>query len=170
MYMGSTGQFASTTYYMQQHPAWVNAFKRARPADKYWRTEWKPLLPESAYARSCRTASPGTASVAASCRWRCRRGRERSRTPAFYASLLPSPFADATVADFARAAIAGEAWAATTPPTSWRSACRATTTSTIPERRIAALARPLPADSIACSKPSSATSTPPSARATTSRC
>ena len=44
MYMSQTGQFASTTYYMKEHPAWVNAFNAAKPADRYFKAEWKPLL------------------------------------------------------------------------------------------------------------------------------
>ena len=37
MYMGGTGQFASTTYYMQQHPGWVTAFNAAKPADRFFK-------------------------------------------------------------------------------------------------------------------------------------
>jgi len=46
MYMKDTGQLASSTYYMQQHPAWVNAFNAWRPADRFFRATWKPLLPD----------------------------------------------------------------------------------------------------------------------------
>src|SRR5262245_33009511 len=42
MYMSGTGQFASTTYYMQKHPAWVDAFNGAKPADRWFKAEWKP--------------------------------------------------------------------------------------------------------------------------------
>ena len=58
MYMGSTGQLASTTYYMQEHPAWVTAFNSAKPADRYFRSEWKAVLPEAAYARSVTDNQP----------------------------------------------------------------------------------------------------------------
>ena len=51
MYMAETGRFASSTYYMAQHPAWVNAFNAGKPADAFKKT-WAPLLPEAAYARS----------------------------------------------------------------------------------------------------------------------
>ena len=107
MYMSESGQFASTTYYMGEHPAWVNAFNGARPADRYFRSEWKPLLPEEAYARSLPDGQP----------WFGRPGRlpmkmgadaDAAPGPRFYASLLASPFADALTLDFARAAIAGE--------------------------------------------------------------
>jgi len=108
MYMGGSGQFASSTYYMQSHPAWVNAFNDARPADKYFKQEWKPLLAEAAYARSIPDSQP----------WFGPRGgklpmlmgvpADDKPGPAYYSALLRSPFADALALDFARAAIAGE--------------------------------------------------------------
>jgi predicted AlkP superfamily pyrophosphatase or phosphodiesterase len=108
MYMSSSGQFASTTYYMPSHPAWVDAFNGAKPADRYFKTEWKSLLPEAAYARSLPDNQP----------WYGARGGKLPMTMgaadavapngSFYSGLLRSPFADALTLDFARAAIAGE--------------------------------------------------------------
>ena len=68
MYMAQSGQFASSTFYMPKHPAWVDAFNAAKPADRYFKTEWKPMLAEAAYAARCPTASRGSARAAASCR------------------------------------------------------------------------------------------------------
>ena len=107
MYMSATGRFASSTYYMKAHPAWVNAFNDARPADRFFKVSWSPLLPEPAYARSQPDDRP----------WYSKGGKlpkvmgegQDKPGPAFYGSLLPSPFADALSLDFARAAIAGEA-------------------------------------------------------------
>ncbi len=42
-YWFSGGQFASSSYYMQALPAWVEAFNAARPADKYKDTTWVAL-------------------------------------------------------------------------------------------------------------------------------
>ena len=107
MYMSDSGQFASTTHYMREHPGWVQAFNGAKPADRFFRSEWKPLLPEAAYARSLPDNQP----------WFGRGGQlpmkmgadaDAAPGPKFYASLLASPFADALTLDFARAAIAGE--------------------------------------------------------------
>src|SRR5688572_8740523 len=36
IYQHASGQFASTTYYMKEHPAWVTEFNSARPAAKYF--------------------------------------------------------------------------------------------------------------------------------------
>lgn len=108
MYMSGTGQFASTTYYMKEHPAWVNAFNAAKPADRWFKQEWKPLLPEAAYARS----------IPDSQTWFGPRGRKLPMMmgapadvapgPGYYSGLLRSPFVDALSLEFARATIAGE--------------------------------------------------------------
>ena len=106
MYMGDTGNFASSTYYMNAHPPWVTAFNAAKPADRYFKASWSPLLPEAAYARSAPDDRP----------WYSKGGKlpkvlgegQDKPGPAFYGSLLPSPFGDGLTLDFARAAIAGE--------------------------------------------------------------
>jgi predicted AlkP superfamily pyrophosphatase or phosphodiesterase len=107
MYMASTGQFASSTYYMKDHPAWVNVFNAATPADRYFKSTWAPLLPEAAYARSLPDGQP----------WYSSGGKlpkmlgesDDMPGPAFYSALMSSPQGDALTLDFARAAIAGEA-------------------------------------------------------------
>jgi predicted AlkP superfamily pyrophosphatase or phosphodiesterase len=107
MYMGDSGRFASSTFYMKAHPAWVKSFNDAKPADRYFKASWSPLLPEASYARSSPYDRP----------WYVRGGGRLPKVmgegqdkpgPAFYSSLLPSPFADALTLDFARAAIAGD--------------------------------------------------------------
>jgi predicted AlkP superfamily pyrophosphatase or phosphodiesterase len=107
MYMDETGLFASSTYYMKQHPAWVEGFNANKPADRYFKTQWKPLLPDAAYAGSLPDRqpwySPGgllpmTMGAAA----------DDAPGLAFYTSLRSSPFIDVLALEFARAAIAGE--------------------------------------------------------------
>ncbi|MBC5783223.1 alkaline phosphatase family protein [Ramlibacter sp. USB13] len=106
MYMSDSGGFASSSYYMREHPGWVQAFNGAKPADRFFHAEWKPLLAEEAYARSLPDNQP----------WFPRPGRlpmkmgaaDEAPGPKFYGALLASPFADALTLDFARAAIAGE--------------------------------------------------------------
>lgn len=109
MYLDETGQFASSTYYMATHPAWVERFNADKPADRFFKTQWQPLLPPAAYARSVPDDQP----------WF---GRGGGRLPmmmgapaddapglAYYGALLASPFIDRLTLDFARAAISGEA-------------------------------------------------------------
>jgi hypothetical protein len=106
MYQSTTGHFASTTYYMKEHPKWAADFNAGNPADKYFHAEWKPLLPDAAYAKS----------LADGQKWYRKGGAlpkkigEDVAMPAapFYAQLLPTPFSDQLTLDFARAAMAGE--------------------------------------------------------------
>ncbi|MEO6016882.1 MAG: alkaline phosphatase family protein [Polaromonas sp.] len=108
MYMSATGQFASTTHYMKEHPAWVNAFNGAKPADRYFKTEWKPLLPEAAYARSIADGQSWFAKVPGALPMMMGTPADVAPNPAFYSALLRSPFVDTLSLEFARAAIAGE--------------------------------------------------------------
>ena len=108
MYMGASGQFASTTYYMQQHPAWVDDFHAGKPADRYFRTEWKALLPEAAYARSVPDSQPWFGARGGKLPLAMAGAADNAPGAAYYNSLLASPFADELSLQFARAAIAGE--------------------------------------------------------------
>lgn len=108
MFMGASGQFASTTYYMKEHPAWVNTFNAGKPADRYFKAEWKPLLPEAAYARSVPDSQPWFGPRGGKLPMMMGVAADEAPSPAFYMALLRSPFVDALSLDFARAAIAGE--------------------------------------------------------------
>ncbi len=106
MYMGQSGQFASSTYYMQAHPAWVDTFNAEKRADYYFRKPWAPLHIDAAYARSLADNQP----------WYAKGGAlpavmgagQDKPDGAYYGSLLRSPFVDVLSLEFARAAIAGE--------------------------------------------------------------
>ncbi len=106
IYQAETGQFASTSYYMKEHPPWVVAFNANHPADAYLHKEWRPLLPEAAYAKSLPDEQ----------KWYAKGGKLPKvigegldkPVPAFYESILSTPFGDDLTLAFARAAIAGE--------------------------------------------------------------
>jgi predicted AlkP superfamily pyrophosphatase or phosphodiesterase len=106
MYMAQTGEFASSTFYMPEHPGWVKAFNAAKPADKYFQVEWKALLADSAYVKSLPDNQ----------KWYPKGGSlpklmgEGMDKPGalFYGAVMRSPFGDALTLDFARAAIRGE--------------------------------------------------------------
>jgi predicted AlkP superfamily pyrophosphatase or phosphodiesterase len=106
MYQAQTGQFASTTYYMKEHPKWVVEFNAKKPADAYFKVEWKPLLDDRAYARSLPDEQ----------KWYAKGGKlpktvgegQDKPGPLFYGALMPTPFGDDLTLAFARAAIAGE--------------------------------------------------------------
>ena len=106
MYMDATGEFASSTYYMKEHPGWVTAFHAGKPADRFFKATWSPLLPEASYARSVPDNQP----------WFNPGGalpkvlgeKDDKPGPSFYSALIRSPYGDALTLDFARAALAGE--------------------------------------------------------------
>ncbi|HSH91710.1 MAG TPA: alkaline phosphatase family protein [Ramlibacter sp.] len=108
MYMSENGSFASTTFYMKEHPAWVTEFNRGKRADRYFKTEWKPLLPEAAYARSVPDSQPWFGPGGGKLPMMMGVAADEKPGPAFYSALLRSPFADVLSLEFARAAIAGE--------------------------------------------------------------
>lgn len=108
MYMDETGEFASTTFYMREHPAWVRAFNDARPADRYFREEWRPLLPDAAYARSVPDDQPWFGPRGGRLPMRLSAPADDTPGPRYYAALPGTPFGDALTLDFARAALAGE--------------------------------------------------------------
>lgn len=107
MYMSQSGGFASTTFYMPRHPAWVDAFNAAKPADRYFKVDWTPTLAESAYAASLPDDQPWFGRRAGRLPMTMGAGDDKPG-PAFYASLLRSPFVDEMSLAFARAAIVGE--------------------------------------------------------------
>lgn len=108
MYMGASGQFASSTHYMAAHPAWVDSYNAARPADRYFKAEWKALLPEAAYARSVPDQQAWFGPAGGGLPMMYGVKDDSAPGPRFYGSLLRGPFVDAMSLDFARAAIAGE--------------------------------------------------------------
>lgn len=107
MYMQGTGRFASSTYYMAQHPAWVEAFNAARPADRYVNTPWQALLPSAAYAGTVTEAQPWFPAGQQSLPMRYGDPLE-PLGPRYYGDLMRSPFVDAMSLDFALAAVEGE--------------------------------------------------------------
>lgn len=109
MYMGETGQFSSSTYYMAALPQWVKDFNAARPADAFFKKTWAPLLPESAYARSVPDGQPWQVASGNGNRLPAVIGDKMDTPgPRFYGNLLASPFGDELTLAFARAAIKSE--------------------------------------------------------------
>jgi len=109
MYMGETGQFSSSTYYMAALPAWVKDFNAAKPADAFFKKTWAPLLPEAAYARSAPDGQPWQNAADNGNRLPAVIGDKMDAVgPRFYGNLLSSPFGDELTLAFARAAVKNE--------------------------------------------------------------
>jgi len=106
MYMDKTGDFASSTYYMSKHPAWVERFRAGKPQDRYYARSWKPLLDDKAYADDApypeaTTSNPNRFPFTF---------YSESGAPAadYYARLKASPAIDELTLEFAAAAVDGE--------------------------------------------------------------
>jgi predicted AlkP superfamily pyrophosphatase or phosphodiesterase len=108
MYMDKTGDFASSTFYMKQHPDWVKQYQAGKPQDRYYGKSWTALLPEAAYAgdasEDLNAPKPGTHN-----RLPYTYYSESGEIDAgYYNSLKTGPFLDQLTIDFARAAVEGE--------------------------------------------------------------
>jgi predicted AlkP superfamily pyrophosphatase or phosphodiesterase len=108
MYMGETGSFASTTYYMKEHPQWVTAFNNANPANAFFKKTWEPVLSADAYKHSVPDGQPWFASTGGG-KLPMTLGAGEKPGANFYGSLLASPYGDELTLAFARAAVEGEA-------------------------------------------------------------
>jgi len=97
------GTFDSTTAFMKALPAWADEFNASDPTKRYLGAEWKPLLPDAAYARSLPDERP----------WYADAGKLPKKLPEqlggrFFRALMASPFGDDVLLAFARAAVNGE--------------------------------------------------------------
>ena len=108
MYMDKSGNFASTTFYMAQHPQWVQRYQANKPQDRYYGKKWTPLLADAAYA----TDAPDDlypATPTSPNRFPFAFYSDSGTTDAdYYNRLKASPFLDELTLDFARAAVEGE--------------------------------------------------------------
>ena len=108
MYMSTSGRFASSTFYMKEHPQWHARYYAARPQDKWMGRSWTLLLPEAAYARSLPDGQSWQrefAGVGVVLPIALPKG---GNPGAYYAALIRTPFGDEATLEFARAAIEGE--------------------------------------------------------------
>ncbi|MES2349627.1 MAG: alkaline phosphatase family protein [Pseudomonadota bacterium] len=108
MYMDKTGDFASSTFYMKQHPDWVKQYQAGKPQDRYYGKSWTAQLPEAAYAgdasEDLNAPKPGTHN-----RLPYTYYSESGEIDAgYYNNLKTGPFLDQLTIDFARAAVEGE--------------------------------------------------------------
>ena len=108
MYMDKTGNFASSTFYMKDHPDWVKQYQAGKPQDRYYGKSWTALLPEAAYAgdagEELNAPKPGSHN-----RLPYTYYSESGEIDAgYYNNLKTGPFLDQLTIDFARAAVEGE--------------------------------------------------------------
>jgi hypothetical protein len=106
MYMDRSGSFASTTFYMKEHPRWHTQFYEGKPQERWLGQSWPLLLPEAAYTRS--VAEGGQRAYAGMGSRFPFTLPQADKLPAYYAALMRSPFGDDATLEFVRAAIEGE--------------------------------------------------------------
>ena len=108
MYMEQTGNFASSTFYMPAHPAWVTQYQAGKPQDRYYGKSWTPLLADSAYVNDAREdivpAKPGTRNTFPFAYY----SDSGKLDGEYYSRLKSGPFLDELTLEFARAAVDGE--------------------------------------------------------------
>jgi predicted AlkP superfamily pyrophosphatase or phosphodiesterase len=110
MYMDRTGRFASSTYYMKEHPRWWERYYASRPQDRWFKKSWTLALPEPAYARSIADGQPWFPDYDdMGDRFPFTLGN-RSEKPdrSYYRALIGSPYGDELTLEFARVAMEGE--------------------------------------------------------------
>ncbi len=108
MYMAGSGRFASSTFYMKEHPDWHNRYYATKPQDRWMGQAWTLLLPGAAYARSMVEGQPWQRAFVGGSR-SFPFVLPKSEKPAeYYTQLTRTPFGDEATLDFARAAVEGE--------------------------------------------------------------
>jgi len=102
----ATGNFVSSTYYMQELPGWVDAFNKSRPIEKLIQNGWTTLRPIDTYKNS-----DGDDQV-----WEGRYPGETSSAFPHHideaykkskGTFRPTPFGNTLTLDFARQAVEG---------------------------------------------------------------
>jgi hypothetical protein len=106
IYMEQSGNFATSTYYMDAYPAWARQARAARAADRYYGKRWTPLLPAAAYAGDADDPAPTAAGSHGFPITSHSASGHADR--AYYEDLKLGPVVDELTLEFARAAVAGE--------------------------------------------------------------
>ena len=110
MYTSKSGTFTSTSYYMAQHPEWVNKYFAGKPQDKYFKQVWTPLLKPEAYARSVADGQAYSTSYRTlPTRFGMQYGLAMDAPNAiYYGQLMAGPYGDEMTADFTKALVVNE--------------------------------------------------------------
>lgn len=105
---GSSGNWISSTFYMQELPKWVQDFNAKKLAEKYLQQDWNTLYPIETYTQSVEDDNPYEGKF---------RGEERPVLPKQLGELLKdngfglirtTPFGNTLTLDLAKAAVVNE--------------------------------------------------------------
>ena len=109
----TSGNMVSSTYYLNELPAWVTTFNNGKPADKYFGAKWERLLSADEYVRRAGTDNPSWENVASNSGDtnafpHTIKGRATAPGPDFYWALDYSPFVNDILVSFTQQAIVNE--------------------------------------------------------------
>jgi hypothetical protein len=108
-YDGKTGQFITSTYYMEKLPNWVERINSLKLSDKYLSGAWYTLLPINTYEESGVDSSPYEARYNSEDKSSFPYNLKELRKTNGNFELLPyTPFSNDFLTEFAKAAIDGE--------------------------------------------------------------
>ncbi|MEL6557958.1 MAG: alkaline phosphatase PafA [Bacteroidota bacterium] len=108
-YDGKTGNFVTSTYYMEQIPDWADQFNKKKLAKKYLTGKWETLLPIDEYTESGPDNNPYEAVIGLKDKPVFPYDLTTIRKKDGDYGFLPStPFGNSIVAEMAKAAVAGE--------------------------------------------------------------
>jgi arylsulfatase A-like enzyme len=103
---GKSGSFVTSSYYMQELPAWAQQFNSRPNMEKYYSADWKTLYPPGSYSRSTpddeawEITAPGEHSPVFPHTVKGLYGKENN-------VIRATPFGNELTLDFARAAVEG---------------------------------------------------------------
>ncbi len=103
----ASGDFVTSTYYLDQYPDWVSAFNKQQPAQRFANTKWDLLHNQESYLFGGSDDRPWETDVAGFGRVFPHSYGDGS-SPYFTTWLTLSPAGDELVLEFAKAALIGE--------------------------------------------------------------
>jgi predicted AlkP superfamily pyrophosphatase or phosphodiesterase len=101
----ASGQFVTSTYYMPELPAWVKAFNAQKVPETFIGQTWRRLLPENAYQWADELPGEG---VTSGDRSRIFDHAIRPSSKEGFETIVPTPFGNQLLVQFAEAALDGE--------------------------------------------------------------
>ena len=108
-YDPNTGEFMSSTFYMEELPRWVKGFNNKKCADKYLNQTWQTLLPIDTYIESGADDTPYETILSGKDApvfpYHLKKLRENNGN---YGLLPSTPFGNTILTDFAKAALDAE--------------------------------------------------------------
>ncbi|MEC4113692.1 alkaline phosphatase PafA [Myroides pelagicus] len=105
---GNTGDWITSTYYMEELPKWVKSFNKKELADKYFKEGWKTLYPINSYVLSTADDNEYEQSFKGEDRPVFPRNLKKLKKDNGYDLIKSTPFGNSLTLDFAKEAIAKE--------------------------------------------------------------